>query len=448
MKYSFFLFFLFTVIACSKTNSIKTPSPDPVPGNPPAPGNPPPGSVPLPSWRSTTGNFSLSAPQYIELSSTSYQYKNTPISAFLLKDLNHDQLDDIVFLNPDTQSVDIVFSKPNQQFEVVSLVPSFAPLVSVPFNGEDILRLADLNGDDRLDIVLIFGNKYLASAIAKPDGSFDFLNFVLSIDLGQDKLTDIALKDINGDQKTDLLFSHQTTDIYGQSSGPGPILWLAGLGDGNFNSACSGEPYCLLPSSNKGSGVLDLLIKDLNHDQKEDILYTVYGEGTYVMLSRDGIVFDTPQKIEGRDGPFLGLADFNKDSELDLIMLSDPYKQRMVSISLGQANASFGSPLAIQTGFFENSRTLNEIFAIADFDGDSNLDICILNHHAPASLIFLFGKGDGTFKPSSLFLLPSQTHAIGVGDMNADHKPDIIVEIKSSAADTKRKIAVFLNQTE
>jgi hypothetical protein len=86
--------------------------------------------------------------------------------------------------------------------------------------------------------------------------------------------------------------------------------------------------------------------------------------------------------------------------------------------------------------------------AIADLNGDHNLDMVIANqgNYTEGSISVLLGNGDGTFQPATLYDGGSQlTYSVAVADVNGDGKPDIVAGESCDGTDcTKGGIGVFL----
>ena len=69
--------------------------------------------------------------------------------------------------------------------------------------------------------------------------------------------------------------------------------------------------------------------------------------------------------------------------------------------------------------------------ALADFNGDGNLDAVVVNAGFPFALgttvSVLLGDGKGTFQAAVNYTVGSQPESVAVGDFNGDGKPDIAV---------------------
>jgi hypothetical protein len=123
-------------------------------------------------------------------------------------------------------------------------------------------------------------------------------------------------------------------------------------------------------------------------------------------------------------GPVM-LADVNHDGKLDILVAN--VDSETLTVLLGDGKGHFvaapGAPIA--TG-----KAPNDI-AVGDFNGDGNLDLVIANTGTPY-LTILLGDGKGGFKPSahSPFATTSNphVHGVAVGDFNGDGKLDVVTD--------------------
>jgi len=110
----------------------------------------------------------------------------------------------------------------------------------------------------------------------------------------------------------------------------------------------------------------------------------------------------------------LAVADFNGDSKLDLAIATGS----SVSILLGNGNGTFGTGVAYSTG----TGTLS--VAAADFNHDGKLDLATANSSSN-NVSVLLGNGDGTFGAATNVPVGGTPNFVAVGDFNRDQKPDI-----------------------
>ncbi len=118
----------------------------------------------------------------------------------------------------------------------------------------------------------------------------------------------------------------------------------------------------------------------------------------------------------------VAIADFNADGKPDLAVVnfgfSDTGDNGSVSILLGNGDGSFQPATNFSAG------KMPESIAIADFNGDSKLDIVAVSEGANV-LNLLYGNGDGTFQAPATVALDVDPYYVVAGDFNNDHKPDL-----------------------
>ena len=125
--------------------------------------------------------------------------------------------------------------------------------------------------------------------------------------------------------------------------------------------------------------------------------------------SMDGNGFTATRYAAGKGAHFVAIADLNGDGNLDIAVANKDSED--VTILLGDGRGHFrpapGSP-------FSAGHCPNDI-AVGDFNGDQKPDLAIVNHDTPY-LTLLLGDGQGRFTaaPKSPFTTQSKPHPHGL----------------------------------
>jgi hypothetical protein len=224
--------------------------------------------------------------------------------------------------------------------------------------------------------------------------------------------------DLNGDGKLDL--------IYVASPGPNPRSpqVLLGNGDGAFAPAQSVQ----LPGGNFGT-FGKFAIADVNKDGKLDLIVIASngfsssiavllgnGDGTF----QPGIVSAGPtsNSLFPVLEPQMGIADFNEDGAVDIVMADA--QNDTLSLLLGDNQGHF--TLKNSWPAFNNP---HEIY-VADLNGDRHMDF-VTHGFLAANATVTLGNGDGTFKPAVSYTGPHNVESIVLKDMNHDGHLDMVV---------------------
>ena len=283
------------------------------------------------------------------------------------------------------------------------------------------MAVGDFNGDAKPDLVVVnlgnYQNNYtngsVSVLICKGDGTFQpALNF----DAGKHPLS-VAIGDFNSDGKPDLAVA-DNVDL-----DSGPVLVLAGNGDGTFQTPTK---YGV------GRWLSFLSVGDFNGDGKPDLAVIDGGSGTVSVLLHNGFGnFQPPVHYAAGAYPVsLAMADFNGDGHVDLAVAN----YGITTLLLGRGNGTFER--AINNGVGE--RALSAV--AVDFNNDGKADLVVANSES-VNVSVLFGKGDGTFLPATNYGVGSNPWSIAAGDFNHDGQTDLAVANFGS-----RNISVLLGR--
>jgi hypothetical protein len=232
--------------------------------------------------------------------------------------------------------------------------------------------------------------------------------------------TPLLFADLNGDGKQDLIASGST----------GAYIF-PGNGDGTFQ-AVPGTPFYGLTADVNNDGIADILFfpASTTSSGQGNFFATALGrgDGTYSIL-------DQTTTLPSVNNYQLMPGDFNGDGKIDAVAIqpgSNPNAlacevpdAQLVSY-LGSGDGRFqavGTPLAL--GVSDAG-----VGVTGDFNSDGNLDLILTGCQQgfQQELLFLPGKGDGTFSaPVNLNVSQGlQSPSIVAGDLNNDKKLDFI----------------------
>jgi FG-GAP-like repeat len=230
------------------------------------------------------------------------------------------------------------------------------------------ITLADVNGDDRPDILV--ANR--GSIPDNPSPSQLCLNdghgvFPASSALPTQSATVIVAKDFDGDGLVDLLIPHR-------DGGQNLIFW-------NDGKASFAKPAPFGPAH---SSIRTAASADLNGDGKLDVVIGDEKEGVFLCLNEGNRRFGPLHRLAPKSiTPYaIGLADLDKDGDIDII----------VGNVESPGSVFFNESDGREVGFREihwgdGKGTVYEI-AIGDLDGDGWPDIAAARSDAPNAVWF------------------------------------------------------------
>jgi hypothetical protein len=272
-------------------------------------------------------------------------------------------------------------------------------------SGPNDLAMGDFNNDGIPDLVVPdSATGVVAVFLGKGDGTFAAaVNY--STGSGSKPLA-VAVGDFNGDGNLDLAVA-----LGNQAA----VAILLGKGDGTFQAART--------VATAGSALyypVALTVADFNHDGRLDIATANNSVGASVLLGNGDGSFQPYKSLGSSQGPtWIAAGDFNNDGKPDLAVTTSA---NTVDISLGNGDGSFATYKSIATG----TGTTPESVAVADLDGDGNLDLVVACYGANAVGVLL-GNGDGTFLPIELYGAGSGPISVTIADLNLDGIPDLVV---------------------
>ena len=334
-------------------------------------------------------------------------YTQSPLA---VGDFNGDGKLDIAVIDATSQKVGLILGNGNGTFRYqVTTVP-------VSSGNASLLAAADLNGDGKTDLVfsVVLGSSPSIATIqtfrSNGDGTFQVqtpTSFSLPDVTGSSMI--LAFGDFNRDGKTDLMTQEPQSGA--------AIFLLQGNGDGTFQPAkpiASGLSTTYQPS---------LVAGDFNGDGRLDL-----ASQSKILLGNGDGTFQTPQATAATFQPGVA-ADFNGDGKLDLL---GSYPS---CVSLGNGDGTFRAPVCFPWSAYPTS--------VADVNGDGKLDLLVLQ--TPGFETVALGRGDGTFPVPSVIPGLLGGTSIALGDFNRDGNADLAVTTCNGSSCTPQLQTVLGN---
>jgi hypothetical protein len=354
-------------------------------------------------------------------------------ASMAIVDLNGDGRLDLVYING-TNIVVRLATGP------LTYGPEIANPTGLP-NPAVFVTAGDIDEDSKPDLLILEGGTPVAWMKGKGDGTFGAAALLA---MTSDDV--LFLADLNGDHHLDAIGERGWSlgDGHGNFAAPvafgpailgvgdvtgdgAPDLVLAVAGDQNKNNSANLEVF-----RNDGAGnftptwsqpcfdLFGVSIADFNEDGKNDVLVPdgVIGNVSVHLSNGDG-TFGGLRNYRTGNGPSgVVLVDITGDGRLDAVT-SDKL-DNTVSVLPGLPGGAFDAPIHYAVGSGPNG------IAVGDLNGDGHLDVVTANMF-DNTLSVLLGQPGGTLIPGATIPTDPTPVALAMGDLDQDGHLDVAV---------------------
>jgi hypothetical protein len=364
---------------------------------------------------------------------------NFPTASYLVEsgDFNNDGMPDLaVGRMPENQSlgtVGILLGKGNGNFqpEIQNFVGADGDIS--PYITD--LKVADLNDDNKLDIVVSLSASFsiplrstLCATILFGNGDGTFPNrqpLLCNLQsFNSVKTNSLSIGDFNNDGKKDIY-------IAGFLGGYGGIYPVKNLGNSQFTVTA---PITLVEV------IEDFDIGDFNQDGKIDVVCAT-GRGTFILYGAGNLYFSSGENRDNtRFQEKVTVADFNADGRDDYAVTDTGRFE--LRIFLNSSNGIPNLPYKVYKIKRLNDLSIGKGLINADFDGDNIPDIAVSFYRLGKVRIY-YGSGTGSFFERDEVLSGQLPYGLTAADLDSNGKNDLIVgDLGSENTD---KVSIFLN---
>jgi hypothetical protein len=284
------------------------------------------------------------------------------------------------------------------------------------------VAVADVNGDNKPDLVVAeYSSNNVGVFLNAGNGTF--LNQTTYSTGNVPNPFWAVVADVNGDNKPDIVVGYYTSSNFG-------VFFNAG--NGTFLNQTT---Y----STGAGSSPRSIAVADVNGDNKPDIVvgyYTSSNLGVFLNVGNGTFLNQTTYSTGGGSSPSsVAIVDVNNDNISDIVVAY--YTSNNVGVFLNAGNGTFLNQTTYSTGTGSNPR----VAVAVDVNSDNKPDI-IVGYYTSSNIGVFLNAGNGTFLNQTIYSIDagSNPRSVTVADVNGDNKPDLVAPEYNS-----NNVGVFLN---
>lgn len=345
-----------------------------------------------------------------------------------IADIDNDTKPDVLVSNGNSGNISVLLG--TGTIGAIGLGSLSAPINFTTGTSPNAIATGDLDNDGKLDVAVTNATSAMIS-VFRNTTSGGALSFAPKLDLSGSSPRYVAMGDLDGDGKADLVvsnYNNTTLSIFRNTGSTGSISFAAPT-----SLTTQTQPYGLSLGDLDGDGKVDVLVANQGSNSVS-IFRNTSTSGTIQFDARVDMTTGTsPQNI--------ALGDIDGDGKLDIAVVCSTVASLFRNLSTaGVLSAgSFSSRFDLTT----SSNSLG--ISIADLSGDGKLDLVVANNGTGDLSLFANTGAVGAFSASTFsaqvnFAVGTSpaSYSVGVGDLNGDGKPDLVVPNSGS-------ISVFEN---
>lgn len=323
---------------------------------------------------------------------------------------------------------------------------NFLPGVNYPVNNLSGVAVGDINGDKKLDVLVANLDGRVGILLGNGNGTLQPETFINVLTTSPACTTyGVALGDFNGDGFLDLaVVCHNI--VLGTYPDHGSIQILLGNGDGTFRTpvvyAVDGlNPSSIFAADFNGDKKLDLAV--LNQASNNITILLGNGDGTF----GTAVDYNMPS---GTTPISMAVGDLNGSGRADIAVAGYTSQVGVITVFLANPDGSLGTGTNWITTTpavcAQASCAAPTAVAITDVNNDGKLDL-VADDNAGAGLVCLLGNGDGTFGAvivsDAARVFATVRASLAVGDFNGDSKQDVAEALGS---ETLQDVAIYFGK--